>query len=82
MTKGNIPVCELKSNHNPSPEFNFALFYLGLPDGHEETSYLFEDADGESAGAQLTGAEQDERQSLHGVQHSGVRPSLCRYLET
>lgn len=65
-----------------SPEFNFVLFYLRLSDGHKETPYFLEYGDGKSAGAQLTGAEQYEHQSLHSVQHSGVRTSLCRYLET
>lgn len=58
------------------------IFDLRLCDGHKETSYFFEDGDGESAAAQLTGAEQYERQSLHSVQHSGVRTVVCRCLET
>lgn len=71
-----------KLSHQTFLPPDFVSFYLGLFDGHKETSYLFEDSDGESAGAQLTGAEQYERQSLHSMQHRGVRAALCRYLDT
>lgn len=63
-------------------KFGFLSLYLSLSDRHEETSYLFEYGDGQSAGAQLTGAEQYKCQSLYSMQHSGVRTSLWRYLQT
>lgn len=56
--------------------------HLSLFDGHKQTSYFFEDGNGESAGAQLTGAEQYECQSLHSMQHIGMRAALCRHLDT
>lgn len=56
--------------------------HLRLLDGDEEAAYLPQDGDGQPARAQLAGAEQHERQALHGVQHSGVGAALGRYLES
>lgn len=75
---------------NHTQTFNYSLsrsptsfpFYLRLFNGCEKASYLFENRNGESAGGQLRGAQQNKRQALHGMQHSGVGTTFSRYLET
>ena len=47
--------------------------HLSLSDGQEEAANLLEDAHGQSASAELAGAEQHHGQPLHGVQDRGVR---------
>lgn len=64
-----------------SRQKNSICSHLRLLDGHEEAAYLPQDGDGQPARAQLAGAEQHQRQPLHGVQDGGVRAALGRYLE-
>ena len=52
--------------------------YLRLPQGHEEAAHLPEDADRQTACAELTGTEEDQRQALHSVQHARVGAPLGR----
>jgi hypothetical protein len=52
--------------------------YLRLPQGHEEAAHLPEDADRQPARAELTGAQEDQGQALHRVQHARVRAPLGR----
>lgn len=76
MCESNIHLHQSTSVHPSSAARLFPGFYLGLSDGHEEASYLFEYRNGKSAGAQLAGAEQNKSQSFHSMQHSGVRTSV------
>lgn len=78
----NQSLCTQTFNDSLSCSPTWFLFYLRRFNGHEKASYLFENGNGESAGGQLTGAEQNKRQALHSMQHSGVGTTFSRYLET
>lgn len=78
----NHSLCTQAFNNSLSCSPTWFLFYLRWFNGHEKASYLFENGNGESASGQLTGAEQNKRQALHSMQHSGVGTTFSRYLET
>ena len=46
--------------------------YLGAAQGGEEAAYLSQHAHGQLPGAGLAGAEQQQGQALHGVQHRAM----------
>lgn len=80
---GGDKVSQSKSqNRRHQPPKPSICSHLRLLDGHEEAAYLPQDGDGQPARAQLAGAEQHQRQPLHGVQDGGVRAALGRYLES
>lgn len=55
-----------------------SLSHLGLSDGCKQAAYLSEDGHSQFASAGLAGAQQQQGQTLHSVQHRGVRTAIGR----